>query len=312
MTRLSEEEISKFWDLIENKNWDMAAELGEQLLKKDPRDGAGIRFGIMSAYAVRGDTAKAIDLAIRYCEYAPIEKYIGGPGTYCSGLEIYMQWDKHKRDTWTKELHKPLALLLAMTYWRKGMRDEAEAIICSLSLPCIDYLTLTEEEVEEIRRVSRAKGACTCGDVSEIVCDVFVPYNMQESFRILAKLAIASKPEEDPGDDENGEDIHLEMEITDKMHHIRTYEILGTDFYVDIFYKIAPHADGEDYAEGWLYKKRSGVKRHIVDVSITEAGSISQAIETIIGYVPEDMKTYLEEFGDEYNQKVNISFEVEA
>ena len=254
MTLLSEEEISKFWDLIENKNWDMAAELGEHLLKKDPHDKAGIRFGVMSSYAVRGDTAKAVDLAIRYCEYAPVGKYICGACTYRSGLEIYMQWDKHKRDTWTKKLHNAMALLLAMAYWMKGMRDEAEAIICSLPFPCIEYLNLSENEVEEIKRVMRAGGERTFGDVSEIVRDVFIPYDMQDSFRILARVTIANnrKPEEKPAGEDDGEEIRLEMEITDKMHYIKTYEILGTDFYVDIFYKIAPHADGEDYAEGWL------------------------------------------------------------
>ena len=73
MTILTDREVSRFRDLYDKKEWAEIAKYGEELLKKDPRDGMAIRFGVLDAYTVLGNSKGAEELLIRYCDYAEDE-----------------------------------------------------------------------------------------------------------------------------------------------------------------------------------------------------------------------------------------------
>ena len=126
MTFLSRREISRFRNLVTHQQWSEVAQLGERLLRKDPRDGMGIRYGVMDAYGVLGDDKKAEDLAIRYCDY-------GGDywdeTTYVSGAKVAKGWDAEQRATWMDTIETSLSFQFAMALWKGKRYEEAKRVL---------------------------------------------------------------------------------------------------------------------------------------------------------------------------------------
>ena len=179
MTILTDREVSRFRDLYDKEEWAEIAEYGEELLKKDPRDGMAIRFGVLDAYTVLGNSKGAEELLIRYCDYAEDED--DDPFHYRSAQEIWDSWNEEQRDTWQSSLRPGYRYSLAMAYWKDGREDEARQLIDSMPQYLDDYLGLDEEGLQQKRTEHRFR--FKPGTAEELHMTIGVPYDDQIGFR---------------------------------------------------------------------------------------------------------------------------------
>ena len=294
MTRLNIMETTNFWDMVNSEKWKEAAEYGESLLKKDPRDGAGIRYGVMSAYAALGDDKSAEDLAIRYCEYAPVPDYGAGEEGYRSALTIYKSWSSRERATWTQVIESAFIVPLAMAYWKMDRLAEAALLLKDKPAWWDEYLHLSLPEIVTLRHKTALKGAYSPDTIGEAVSTFFVPCIAQVEFRKWANnltddMSIINEVRDETIDVDN-----IVLEGTDKLHHMNTYEVLGSSFFVDVFYIIDQTGNENDSLEGWLYRADSAAKHHFISITLKDAGSIAGAIEQIKNCVPDALQDYID------------------
>ena len=183
MTLLSDSELIKFKDFYDKKQWKQVAAFGEELLKKDPRDGKAIRFGVIDAYAILSDADGAESLARRYCEYADEgEDY--DPFVYRSAQEITDGWSDKQKETWLETIDNSMKFQLAMAYWnsRDDSRiEDAKKLISSMPEFLDEYLAMDEVGIEREKEehLFRYKP----GTVDELHIFVGVPYDDQVEFR---------------------------------------------------------------------------------------------------------------------------------
>ena len=295
MTRLDIKETTKFWDMVNSLKWKEAAEYGETLLKKDPRDGEGIRYGVMSAYAALGDDKAAEELAIRYCEYAPTDDYGAGEKGYRSAFTIYKNWSSRERSNWSHEIDSAFFVPLAMAYWKNHRYAEAALLLKDKPAWWDEYLHMTIPTIDVLKQEIAINGTYTRESLSEAVSTFFVPCTDQVEFRewannITDDMSIINEVRDETIDVDN-----IVLEGTDKLHHMSTYEVFGSSFFVDVFYIIDQTGNENDSLEGWLYKADSVTKRHFISVPLKDAnGSIAGAIEQVKKCVPDALQDYID------------------
>ena len=126
MILLSRTEVNKFFHLIDSHSYEEALPYGQSLLKKDPFDGAGIRYGVLSVCAVLGKSRIALNTAKKI-----VEPLIDD--------ETKKKWDKkfstnkEARDTaWLLEAEPVLVYLLSMAYWKENKFDKAKETIAAM------------------------------------------------------------------------------------------------------------------------------------------------------------------------------------
>ena len=184
MTFLTRTEIMRFRRLIEAHKWDEAAVFGEQLLRKDPRDGAGIRFGVMDAYSALGDSDAAEDLCIRYCSYAPD---FFEPESFMTAREVKEGWSKEGSaeafEHWQETLDDVMTLQLAMAYWKDGESEKAEKLVGLLPEYGKEYLEMDEEDIAQVRAELENQPGYRLGTVEAYIECITVPYKEQRGFR---------------------------------------------------------------------------------------------------------------------------------
>ena len=170
--------VNRFHRLLSDQKWKEAAILGEKLLRKDPDDGVGIRFGVMDAYAVLGDVDAAIDLGMRYCDYCGWEDT-----GYRSGEEISRGWSQKEKETWMETVDTSMQFQLAMALWKNRREEEARRILDSMPAYLLKYLTLNEKGLEREKARVRAQYFLVDGTVDMLVGYISIPYQEQIGFR---------------------------------------------------------------------------------------------------------------------------------
>ena len=109
---------------MDSHSYEEALPYGQSLLKKDPFDGAGIRYGVLSTCAVLGKSRIALNTAKKI-----VEPLIDD--------ETKKKWDKipikEARDTaWLLEAEPVLVYLLSMAYWKENKPDKAKETIAAM------------------------------------------------------------------------------------------------------------------------------------------------------------------------------------
>ena len=124
MTLLTNAQIGKFESCMVNHDYENAVKSGIKLLQKDFRDGAGIRYGVMSAAGAIGDAKNAEMIARAFATETPFKGCKGPFGTYDPSVKI----DKDDV-SWFKEIELGMAYPLALAYWKNGKEDMASDVI---------------------------------------------------------------------------------------------------------------------------------------------------------------------------------------
>ena len=88
MTLLTNAQIGKFESFMRNHEYENAIKSGVKLLQKDFRDGAGIRYGVMSAAGAVGDAKTAEMIARAFATETPFKGCKGPFGTYDPSAEV--------------------------------------------------------------------------------------------------------------------------------------------------------------------------------------------------------------------------------
>ena len=181
MTLLSDSELIKFKDFYDKKQWKQVTELGEVLLKKDPRDGKAIRFGVIDAYAILGDADGAESLARRYIKDDEGLNRSTQHITDCGS----------EGQTWLGSVRDGMKFQLAMAYWKSSCNsggedsnsriEDAKKLISSMPEFLDEYLAMDEVGIEREKEehLFRYKP----GTVDELHIFVGVPYDDQMEFR---------------------------------------------------------------------------------------------------------------------------------
>lgn len=86
------------------------------------------------------------------------------------------------------------------------------------------------------------------------------------------------------------------LDPTDNINHLKTRRINGSDYYVDFFYVMEDTNGNKDMIEAWIYDSRKGIKIRAGVCSLSEAGSISNAIDILTKDVPRKIKEYNSRF----------------
>lgn len=159
MTFLTKMEIDRFNRLIKQHKWDDAAVYGKQLLEKDPRDGSGIRYGVMDAYAVLGNSVAAEKLAQRYSE------------------------NSTNHECWFETLDDVMLLQLAMAYWKDDCKEKAIKMLKTLPEYGKEYLSMSKAKINSVKtRLDTQTGYSPCTVEAYVEC-IAIPYEDQALFR---------------------------------------------------------------------------------------------------------------------------------
>ena len=231
MTFLSSTEIKVFGRYVDNENWGLVSEFGEYLLKKDPRDGLGVRYAVMSAHAMENDLEAAEDLARRYCDFGGD---FSDAESYRTGKQLWKSWDSEQKKTWMDHLDYSLAFPFALVLWRHRRYAEAKRALDNIPEYLSEYLSMDEEELEETKERLETEIGVQIGTVDMLVAYVFVPYQDQEDFRRWILSGFTEVTEEEAPDwideEEEGDDltpiIHLEDLCADDLETIQKLAVV--------------------------------------------------------------------------------------
>ena len=108
MILLSKNEVNRFYRLMDQHRYSEALPYGQSLLDKDPFDGAGIRFGLMSACVMLKDVDSAEKIA---------RKVSASMKTSLADAPFV----RGKKDNWLSYLDPAMLYPLAMVHWKVCM-----------------------------------------------------------------------------------------------------------------------------------------------------------------------------------------------
>ena len=197
MIALSRAEVNKFFRLLDThryEDYEEAISYGQTLLRKDPLDGAGIRYGIMSACAVLGKSRIALNTAKKVVEPLISE------GTKAKWLKIPPQCRENRKTAWLLEVDPPMLYPLAMSYWKEEKPRKAKEII-SIMIGWIEgqggqmlhqFMDLTEgiskEEYAKLKKQAEAEYSPI--SVDALIACVDVPFEEIKAFNDWLGVAL--------------------------------------------------------------------------------------------------------------------------
>ena len=170
MTLLTKSEINKFRGMIGKRQYTDVLTFGQKLLKKDESDGAGIRYGVLSACAVLGNVAVAENI------------------TKCS--VFFGEGREMPGDTWLDEVESGMAYTLAMTYWKVEEYDKAKRALRNINDDALKQFIELDEKGLAGGKSSVAFGYFL-SDINELFACVDMDWSeMQEFNRWIRKMLI--------------------------------------------------------------------------------------------------------------------------
>ena len=141
---------------------------GQKLLKKDESDGAGIRYGVLSACAVLGNVAVAENI------------------TKCS--VFFGEGREMPEDTWLDEVESGMAYTLAMAYWKAEEYDKAKRVLKNIDGDALNQCVGLNEKGLAEGKASVAFGY-SFSDINELFACVDMDWaEMQEFNRWIGKI----------------------------------------------------------------------------------------------------------------------------
>ena len=119
MILLQRNEVDRFYRLMDKHRYSEALDYGQSLLDKDPFDGAGIRFGLMSACVMLKDVDTAEEIAQKVA--ASMKKSLADAP--------FVRGKKDKKNNWLSYLDPAMLYPLAMVHWKVWRDTEDEGRI---------------------------------------------------------------------------------------------------------------------------------------------------------------------------------------
>lgn len=173
MTPLTETQIRRFWNLHDNGDYEETIDYGLSLMAMDTHDGAGIRMGIMDAYAILGMT----DVA---------ETFIKDFLARNHGARNWAGFRNKEREAedpyyWMNDMDIGTTYQLAMCYWKAGKLEPCKRLLnCCFALD--QFVNLNKRQIKEIEARNKARGFVVGGTLEMTVDMVCIPIAFRREF----------------------------------------------------------------------------------------------------------------------------------